>query len=195
MRTIILFLFLCIVRVHAQDDRSNHNPAAFQDQPCAAAHHISDDFSSRSTGDAYLRTASSDITAISEIGDDTAVTFVAGNAITLKSGFFAAPGSEFVSYIGDCKTVASKPANDGATQKNRLTTAPNPAANRISIALEQGSISRIILVAMDGKTVFDEKTSSAGVYNLEVGQYPKGIYLLTVETNTGNRLTEKIIVQ
>jgi hypothetical protein len=181
MKKIILILILCSLKIQAQE--------RIAQQPCSSINKVTENFSQREPAEQW-RKASYDISSTSDIADKNSVTFVSGNSITLTNGFHASAGALFTSYIGDC----SQDTPD-TTQSDKLSASPNPSSNIVNLSIGHDQITRVVLVAMDGKTVFDKMVSNENDYRLNISGYPKGVYLLAVETSTGDKHTEKIIVQ
>lgn len=196
MKKIILFILLCALKMQAQDNRSSDgfNSIGQTQQTCYVQNTVTDNFTINGE---YERKASADLNSNSLVGDKTTVTFVSGNSILLKGGFYAAAGANFKGYIGDCSSIAATPNNTVSRKqvKGNLTMAPNPSSDVVNINFGDEQIARITLTSIDGKKVFEKQISNQNIYTLEVSRYPKGVYLLSVETNSGNRNTEKIIIQ
>jgi len=85
--------------------------------------------------------------------------------------------------------------------KDILTVYPNPAAETVNVRFQSEQAEKathIYLMNLLGERLIrSSMTLVNGQYQqqLQVGDLAKGVYFLTVETESGNRLTQKIVLQ
>ena len=83
--------------------------------------------------------------------------------------------------------------NTNEFQKNGISVYPNPASAELFVKNENNiELSAIKITDLTGKTVAyqNSQLSSINISNLS-----KGMYFVTIETQTGNTFTSKIIKQ
>jgi hypothetical protein len=81
-----------------------------------------------------------------------------------------------------------------STQENRqseISLYPNPVHDKLIIENLDSQIKQIKITDANGKLIYSQKVNSTQ-NEIEFSQYPKGIYLITTESN-GKVKTEKII--
>lgn len=83
----------------------------------------------------------------------------------------------------------------GGKSPTRLKVYPNPTFDKINIVLEsKGSIDKILLRTMDGKTIANQNSNSDQTHIvLELNDLQPGIYILQVKTSEGAIVTKKVI--
>lgn len=146
------------------------------------------------------------VTASNIISADADVHYRAGDFIFMTTGFYAAEGSLFLADIGGCSGIFEpdfegtgfrRPMNqDIATMSDAgmmLKVYPNPADTSVTLALQEGTMARIILSSMDGKPVFDREASGIS-QKIDISSLQAGLYIVTVESASGEKYNEKLIV-
>ncbi|MDG1332031.1 MAG: T9SS type A sorting domain-containing protein [Crocinitomicaceae bacterium] len=79
-------------------------------------------------------------------------------------------------------------------EQSKLNVYPNPTNNLITLSSNDVQIERIQLINLQSQLVFSEETSSKKVeINLE--DYPSGIYFVSAELSNGQTVTKKVIKQ
>jgi len=123
---------------------------------------------------------------------ESAVTYKAGNTISLEAGFHARVGSEFSANIESCDLPQ--------TITDNLPT-PNPTGSATTLYYEVAEPLMLTLDLYDvtGKKVrniLSNTSVSPGKYqqSVNVSDLKKGIYILIMKTQ-GKVVTEKIIIQ
>lgn len=148
--------------------------------------------------------ASSKIEAKSVFSANTSGIYHAGNSVTLLPGFKAQTGSVFRAYIEGCVKPKSLVENASETedmqglarnemQKDYIVISPNPSSSVVEISLENIKINTITITSMDGRIMFDRNVDDVTSYKLDISNYNKGIYIVTVGVLNGKNLTGKII--
>lgn len=101
-------------------------------------------------------------------------------------------GGSFFSYIGVSSFSAIRlvgdsvlPVSDFETYDNKLILYPNPVSNKLYIS---NSAKSIIITALSGKTVAHIENTN----EIDLSVYESGLYILTVEDETGKITTHKI---
>jgi hypothetical protein len=87
--------------------------------------------------------------------------------------------------------------NDESTKlqaiDNLFAISPNPSSNTISISSTKSQITKITVISIEGKRVFETKPSPTASYGLDVSSFSNGVYILNIETNDGEAVTQKFI--
>ena len=179
---------------------------------CKTDNIVAENFILRHQYITHWRKASNSLTSTSSIGNEITVKFISGNSISLSDGFSAVPGSDFYSKIGDCSTIEiqntfrlsnssesvcshfEKPPQDAILNlKGIISVVPNPTNNFAIITSENLPIQKITIYSTDGKLIYSKKIENLLQYDVDVSNYSKGIYILSIETNNGNIISEKLI--
>ena len=141
------------------------------------------------------------------------------NDILLTDGFYAAEGSDFEAVIAPCSGTPAQqsmivesvpaplpsgydnmPRQDSSTTaisephaKQELKVRPNPVSGMLHIELpdSETGIVQITVWNLLGKVMLQKENPHAP--ELEVASLPSGMYLLQVQTTTGNGLTAKFV--
>lgn len=147
------------------------------------------------------RQASNSITASNIINDGATGQYHAGNVVYLKSGFNAKVGSNFRAYIEGCSGDFAARASTEENGMERMdvedaeiksfTMSPNPANEKVTIEYD-GVISNLMVTSIEGVTMFNQAIGKNS-YDLYVANYKRGIYVVTIQTQDGKILTEKLM--
>lgn len=149
------------------------------------------------------RQAESTITASNIVNNGGVGIYHAGYDVVLKHGFSSANGSVFRAYIEDCSNeyeglrVADEQetmrvaSTDEESEKELFTLYPNPAIESVIITSDK-LMQNITLTSLDGFTLFQGDVR-ANSYDLNVSNYRKGIYVITVTTDDGEMEMKKLI--
>lgn len=108
------------------------------------------------------------------------------NAVTLESGFHVAEGGFF--HIDSEDEITKK-----EIKNNLFTIYPNPSKSSISVSSTKDEIVKMVVISVDGKQVFETTTLPTKSYELDVSSFSNGIYILSVETNNTELITQKFI--
>ena len=140
--------------------------------------------------------------------------YTAHKTVVLKDGFRAEAGSEFRAYINPCESCETslrssdesyeKPASkmrfapiESQIEPHQLSKGisvyPNPNTGRFYIGLndKQDSIKQITLYGILGNQIMTKKHLQSG--DMDLSQFPPGVYVVKVLTNTGISYFEKVI--
>ncbi|RWW92087.1 zinc-dependent metalloprotease [Flavobacterium cerinum] len=125
----------------------------------------------------------------------------AGDYILLESNTDIKGGSVFVAEIEkcDCPSILQKKTSyieDFANlyeNKNavNLVLYPNPANESITISLDS-AINNLTITSIEGFIMYKKEVKNNSA-DIDVSNYKKGIYIVTIQTNEGEILTEKLI--
>lgn len=145
------------------------------------------------------RQAKKTITASNIINNGAKGIYHAGDYVLLKPGFHSANGSKFRGYIEECSgifegLIASEEEQSSRVieeEKSIFTLSPNPAKDRTTITSDF-VMTQIEVKSLTG-TVFFSGTVNNKSYELYVGNYPKGFYLIMVTTDKGEVEVKKLI--
>ncbi|MEM1327765.1 MAG: choice-of-anchor B family protein [Bacteroidota bacterium] len=156
--------------------------------------------------------ASTTLSSAGNIQNGSAVTFKAGQSITLLAGFVAQAGSVFSAVIEDCSTNITNPptikdridhlTSDVVASPETLTTwlTPNPARDRsmLSVQVEIDLELSIDIFDLSGrkiKVVRSNQRIAIGthVFELPIGDLKAGVYLVDMRLDD-QRWSEKLVV-
>jgi hypothetical protein len=149
------------------------------------------------------RQVSNTLTASNDIYAFAVGVYHSENTIVLTDGFHARNSSRFRAYIDECNSgYVGRPANTVAEEQETPVFAdkqyvfslnPNPANDKVTITSDK-LIKSIIITAMDGKVIFSRDiTKEVKEYDINISNYTKGIYNLTIIMDTGEIQTQKLI--
>jgi hypothetical protein len=158
------------------------------------------------TGDEDHRHVSGNVVATNTIAADADAHYRAGESIQMNPGFFADSTSMYWAEIGTCDGTFEpdfegngfrRPMPQSTAQHSEdiipMRIYPNPADTSVTIVLEEDTIARIILSSMDGKPVFDRQASGIS-QKIDVSSLQAGLYIVTVESVSGKKYNEKLIL-
>ena len=81
-------------------------------------------------------------------------------------------------------------------EKNGFTMFPNPSKDRVFIkSINDIALSKIELYDISGKLLMTERTASNSENSFVVSDLAKGMYLVAIETQSGNRYNTKLVVE
>lgn len=158
-----------------------------------------------------LYQAAETIISNGRVAANDAVTFRAGESITLQAGFVAENGSDFLAEIGVCSNnsinvTKEKERTDKATTraiiapKDKLNIAPNPAIDitQIQIELTDNEQVAMYLYDLNGKRIQQIQPMQklvAGVHQFELStlHLRPGLYFIGVQMND-KQLRQKLVV-
>jgi hypothetical protein len=143
------------------------------------------------------------ITASNHFSNGAVGIYHSENTIVLAPGFHSVIGSRFRGYIDECNSgFAGRPAaptEDGIEEVSTIepsdettSISPNPATNRVLISTGR-TIVNITIVSFDGKLMMDRDISGTSTYEFDVSNFTPGYYAVTITTDTGERITKKLI--
>lgn len=146
---------------------------------------------------------SSDIISTTSPNTPTRVIYHAGDYIELLPGFETQNDSEFVAYILGCTTIPDfnyKIQGVGGTEKqlpifgnaNKIQISPNPTSKSIAVQYEDGVLSRIQIMSLDGKVIYDQRAGKE-IQSIDVSNYAAGIYIVSAVAQDGKTLQSKFI--
>jgi hypothetical protein len=103
------------------------------------------------------------------------------------------PGSP-CDTLGINTPVAAKEL--GASQVPDMALTPNPAAESLTIGLQNAAIGRISIADMTGRIWFSTtKTAGQSTFEVNTGHLPAGIYVVSFQSEAGYFVTRKLVVQ
>lgn len=131
------------------------------------------------------------------------ITFYANNAIEFKANTHLKSNSKVLAKIQPCPTSGSKMQgvnSIGETTtspriKNDLIIAPNPVSYFVSVTIIGNVFNKITITSLDGKLVKSQRIENTREYLLDVSGITQGIYIITVETSNGEKISKKLIRQ
>lgn len=183
---------------------------------CKPSVTISEDFLSRHQAVIRYRKSTDYLTASSAIGNKIHVDYRAQSAIDLMPGFDSRTGSVFGANILGCwdldlrnpyrikqdNTVFTCHLRPGETDDRglivagtrplQLTLYPNPASGIVNVSLENGILSTINIVGIDGKVVY-EKTLYSSSEAINIADFSNGIYLVRATAADGRVHAVKLV--
>ena len=70
---------------------------------------------------------------------------------------------------------------------------PNPFDKIFNIKIIGDELSKIAVITLEGKIIFNKSNIQSDVYNIESDSFQKGIYIVYIETKNGLMFNIKII--
>lgn len=152
------------------------------------------------------RQASTSITASNVITSGATARYHAGSHIQLKTGFRSVNGSRFRGYIEGCTglfvnfssipEVGAGGVGDVQTPrelvlKESFSLSPNPASETVNISSDR-MMRKITIASMAGVVLYSRDVMSSS-FEVSVGGYPPGFYVVTVQLEDGEIQTQKLI--
>lgn len=133
---------------------------------------------------------------------DSVVTFQSGNTITLKAGFFAEHGSQFLAKIETCEQIIEEEKLESRVKEQdrievvqpKLTLFPNPTNNMLNVAIDQSVVEELIIINSSGHEIF-RRNGKQNLSQVDVTSLPNGLYLLSVLTVDQQIITKRFIKQ
>lgn len=149
---------------------------------------------------------------IEQTGDITAY---AGYEINIKPGFHAQSGSNFHAYIeADCPNGGNKSAqtNGGSSEQgnaesdrdriinfpvselelmNSIEVYPNPSSGEVNFRWKQITLKKFDIYTSEGTLIYNQRIANQNSLQLNL---KKGVYFCAFHTETGSRITKKVIV-
>ncbi len=149
------------------------------------------------------------IEASNTINNGADVEYRAGYSVAMTNGFHSNSGSEYHALIGRCEGIfepsfGGRPAllQDESTIETiaeqtdkRLMIYPNPASETVTVELIKDSIKNITIYSLDGRMVMNEKGNTSNSIELSISHLEKGVYVISAQTNEGDTLTQKLIIE
>ncbi|MEL6866811.1 MAG: T9SS type A sorting domain-containing protein, partial [Bacteroidota bacterium] len=85
--------------------------------------------------------------------------------------------------------------SDSAPTPIQIQIAPNPSHGWVQISLEKGQLKHLRLVNMQGQLLVQQRLElSPSPIELQLGDFPAGIYFLELEMENGQIQQEKLIL-
>lgn len=183
----------CTAELTVEDDGTNNCP------PCPPSLHLSGVLSSG------LYQAAQTITINATLEDNSSVTLIAGESITLEGGFTVNAGSDFLAMIGSCQNITTDEVEDRTTaekdiSKIDLTVYPNPFQNNATIqySLLEDTIIDLYVTDFSGKVIerlVFQKNKGTGEHEIALDgrKFTSGIYFLVLKTSKEIQ-TQKLMI-
>ena len=97
--------------------------------------------------------------------------------------------------ICDCKDYNTGIGEqEAATENVHVTVFPNPASEKVVVQLRNPTQVKVELQSLNGQVIQSQEEYGQR-FMFEVGDLPKGIYLLQVQSESGARVIRKLVVQ
>ena len=96
--------------------------------------------------------------------------------------------------VASKKQSASTTVNEESTESKSFALYPNPAVNNMNVEVEDDSISSVAIYNMNGQMLDKISFSSApSKVNINVSHLVQGMYVLKVNTGTGDTMTKQFV--
>lgn len=140
------------------------------------------------------------------------VDYRGGYQVNLNPGFYAVPGSDFKAFIHPCdvggnsfkggevisgETLEEQEENSTSIiEDSELTIFPNPSVTgNFTLKLADNMLNmQIDVLNVMGELIYSVNSESNTHLNLDISNYPRGMYLVRVQDNE-NSIVQKIIFQ
>ncbi len=203
------------------DHSANLGPDVTFDNCCQATLILTspnDDHNNLAVPSVKIRERSNWIKAanVIQVGNTTignGVVYHAENYVELIPGFEALSGAQFAAYPEGCSGTSLYKNQDGSkTLKEIINLAPqeddsvklvkttlgfaivpNPSTSVIEISMKHSEFNRVTITTIDGKIVSEHQMEWTNAAQLDVSRFAHGVYIVSIVTNDGQLLTEKLI--
>lgn len=143
--------------------------------------------------------ASGTITASNVIKNGGIAQYISASVVFLENGFDAVEGATFLSFIEECSNpcVICPMPNPGISKMvnlsdGKLNMFPNPSTDVTTFSLVDGLIRNITITSMEGFAMYKSEVMNS-LHEINVSNFKKGIYIVTVETTNGDVYIEKLM--
>lgn len=121
----------------------------------------------------------------------------AGNSITFSpmSEIKSGSTSNFIAQIAQCTQTSARITNESNEIKENIDVQiyPNPFDKIFNIKITGDELSKITLLTLEGKIIYNVPNIQSNFYNIESDSLQKGIYIVYIETKNGLTFNKKII--
>lgn len=137
------------------------------------------------------------------------VVYHAENFVELNPGFEAVEGSQFAAYPEGCSgnyvyredeqeinPIQASPNIDAINLIKKLkgfAIIPNPSSDFIEIVTKGKVFTKLTITSIDGKVVFEQSSDATDKMKVQISNYEKGVYIITIDTDDGESMSEKLI--
>lgn len=136
------------------------------------------------------------------------VVYHAENFVELNPGFEAVEGAQFAAYPEGCSgsyvyredeqvsPIQASPNIDDVNLIKKLkgfAIIPNPSSNFIEIVTKGTVFTKLTITSIDGKVVFEQSSDATDKMKVQISNYEKGVYIITIDTDDGESMSEKLI--
>lgn len=150
--------------------------------------------------------ASTLITASNTVSGPAVAVYHAGTAVQLSNGFTVRAGARFRGYIEGCsgnylgRMADDSVAEDDSSQdikidvKGGMKIYPNPSNSMITAQLDGSKIKNLTISrTTDSRVVLTRNAENRDSIEVDVSSFEKGIYIVSIESATGEVVTQKLI--
>ena len=151
---------------------------------------------------------------IVSVGDNAlsnGVIYHAGNFVELTPGFEAEFGAQFAAYPEGCSEnyiyKNDTQNNNSINTIEKITDEtinlvkiargfsiyPNPSSSSIDIKMKDSQFKKVSITTIDGKMVYERNVEPTDTTQIDVSRYANGVYIITITSEDGELLTEKLI--
>jgi hypothetical protein len=140
------------------------------------------------------------------VNSGSTIVLQAQNIIYLEPNTDIKAGSNFDALIADCNLqgpYAGKLSGNNLVAEEEQEPAvkpgvkslqlyPNPSTDITKISIDEGIINTVTVTSIEGLTMFKGVVNSAA-FELDVQNYKRGVYIVTVQNQDGNIYTDKLM--
>ncbi|MEZ0005721.1 hypothetical protein ABH942_001078 [Flavobacterium sp. 28YEA47A] len=148
------------------------------------------------------RQAFNTITATNVINNSATGIYHAGTQLVFQNGFNAATGSDFRAYIEGCtdsfvarQNFINPVVADGLSQEHKIknmTLTPNPNNGLFTLNSKEPISGTIQIIDLYGTLVYETEFKSQTVFEINIHEKPKGMYVVKVLTDKANMIAKII---
>lgn len=133
------------------------------------------------------------------VNSGVTVNLKAQNVVYLEANTDIKNGAILIAEIEECGggstgriSVDTDEITDSIFLGEKLLIYPNPSDTRVTFSLSNEKIKNIIIYSLDGRVVFTTQVMN-NAYEADITNYPRGVYLVKINTDQNNVFTEKFI--
>lgn len=137
------------------------------------------------------------------------VVYHAENFVELNPGFEAVLGSQFAAYPEGCSGIYEYRENENLMNTTPVSydidtinlikmlrgfaIIPNPSSDFIEIVTKGTLFTKFTITSIDGKIVQDQLIEATDKAKVQISDFEKGVYIISINTEDGQSLSEKLI--
>lgn len=143
----------------------------------------------------FSKSVEDDIYSSNYIKNSSDIAYDAGSKIVLEPGFRVESGSLFNGFIGGCSNTSAKVATGKKVKQNKLIETiiyPNPTQGIFTVSTIN-LITNYKIIDQLGKVISAKNNINKKNLKIDIKNYPKGIYYLSLLLEDGKFETRKIL--
>lgn len=108
--------------------------------------------------------------------------------------------SKFLAKIVSCESIVTKTSDDSSSYDNEynleskdISIYPNPTNSIFTVESKNQKIVGVEIYSIDGKLIYNNSLNKTERFELDISNYSKGIYILNIQTDKGEKVSRKLL--